>query len=365
MNVATATSQSYPAIRVSPTEASRIDSTDLSSVAFSTVFSDHMFVAEYYDGRWQDAEIRPYGPLSLFPNILALQYAVSVFEGLKALRTPDNEIALFRPTENAKRINRSAARLAMPEIPEAFFMEALHRLIEVDSAWVPPSGTGALYVRPFYISTDPSVRPKPGERFLFVIFTLPFSSYYAAPVKALVSERYVRAFPGGTGDVKPGGNYAPALVADVEAKAAGCDTVLWLDGIEHKYIDECGVMNVFIVLDNGSGPKAVTPPLGGTILPGVTRDSVIALLRDMGIPVEERRISIDEVIAAQESGELKEAFGTGTAATLSHIQSIVYRGRTIEFPSAENRVIATAVRDRLVGIQGGRAPDKFGWLDRL
>lgn len=354
-----------PRIDFEPSAATRLDGVDLSDVPFSSIFSDHMFVAEYRDGAWGQAVVRPYGPLALPPNISALQYAVSVFEGLKAQRLPDGQVAMFRPSENAKRINRSAARMSMPPIPEEFFMAALRTLVRTDLAWVPPAECGALYIRPTYFSIDPSVRVKPAESFLFVIFTFPFGAYYSAPVDALVTERYVRAFPGGTGDVKPAGNYAPALAADLEAKEAGCATVMWLDGVQRKYIDECGVMNVFIVLEDGDGPCVVTPPLAGTILPGVTRDSALALIRDMGIRIEERPIAVEEVLAANSVGSLRECFGTGTAATLSHIRSIQYRGETILFPSTEERPIGTAVRDRLIAIAKGLSPDTFGWLEHI
>lgn len=352
-------------IRIEPAVSSRLAGTDLTSAPFSSVFSDHMFIAEYRDGEWRDARIEAYGPLSLPPNISALQYGVSVFEGLKAQRQPDGGIAMFRPIENAKRINRSAARLSMPPIPETLFMEGLRQLVALDGGWVPAAGDGALYIRPSYFSIDPSVRVKPADRFLFVIFTFPFGTYYAAPVDALVTERYVRAFPGGTGDVKPAGNYAPAMAADAEAQAAGCATVLWLDALERKYVDECGVMNVFFALDRGGRTVIVTPPLGGAILPGVTRDSAIRILVDMGHVVEERQIDIDEVIASAADGSLRECFGTGTAATVSHIRSIVYRGDRIMFPDPEDRPIGTAVRDRIKAIAAGLAEDKFGWLEHL
>jgi branched-chain amino acid aminotransferase len=350
-------------IRVEPVQASRLPGVDLGNVPFSSVFSDHMFVAEYHDGAWCQAAIRAYGPLALMPSISALQYAVSVFEGLKAHRMPSGEVALFRPRENARRLNRSAARLAMPEVPEELFLEGLRRLVGLDQKWVPGGDAGALYVRPCYFSVDESVRPKPAERYLFVIFTFPFSAYFPAPVDVLVTERYVRAFPGGTGDVKPAGNYAPALLADKDAREAGLGTVLWLDARERRYVEECGVMNVFFVLADRGGPRVVTPELSGTILPGVTRDSVLTLLRETGVAVEERRLSIDDVLAAHGQGTLLECFGTGTAATVSHVRRIRYRDADYELPPVETRAIGPAVREQLVTIATGRAPDRHGWLD--
>jgi branched-chain amino acid aminotransferase len=334
-------------------------------VAFSSVFSDHMLVAEYRDGAWCQASIRAYGPLALAPSVSSLHYAVSVFEGLKAHRMPAGEVALFRPRENARRLNRSALRLAMPEVPESLFLGGLKRLVRLDQQWVPAGNAGALYVRPCYFSVDESVRPRPPERCLFVIFTFPFGAYFPAPVDALVAERYVRAFPGGTGDVKPAGNYAAALLADREARDAGFGTVLWLDARERRYVEECGVMNVFFVLAGQSGPRVVTPELSGTILPGVTRDSVLTLLRDMGLVAEQRRVAIDEVLAAHERGTLLECFGTGTAATLSHVRRIRYRDRDYELPPVETRTVGPAVREQLMAIATGRAPDRHGWLERV
>lgn len=340
---------------------SRLGTLDLAHAPFSSVCSDHMLVAEYHDGEWADAAIRPYGPLPLPPSISALQYGVSVFEGLKAHRTPAGDVGLFRPKENATRLQRSAARLAMPAVPEALFLDGLRELVRLDRAWVPAHDAGALYVRPCLFSIDESIRVKPAERFLFVIFTFPYGTYYAAPVDALVSDQYVRACRGGTGDVKPSGNYAPGMLGDREAQEVGFQTTMWLDGHERRYIEECGVMNVFFVI----GQEVVTPSLSGTILPGVTRDSALTLLRDMGLEVHERRIAIDEVLDAHDRGILHECFGTGTAATLTHIGRIRYRDREITLPAVDQRRIGPAVRDRLVAIATGRAPDPYGWVEQV
>ena len=347
------------ALRIEPVRVSRASQCDLANVPFSSVFSDHMLTAEWVDGEWRDPLIRAYGPLPLTPSISAIQYAVSVFEGLKAHRTPAGEIALFRPRENARRLNRSAARLAMPPVPEELFLQWLRELVGLDRDWVPPGGQGALYIRPCLFSTDTSVRVKPADRYQFVIFTFPFGSYFAAPIDLLASDRYVRAFPGGTGDIKPAGNYAAALLADREAQDAGCQSVLWLDAVERKYVEECGVANVFFVI----GKEVVTPDLGGTILPGVTRDSVITLLREAGMAVRERRVSIDELTAAHDRGELRECFGTGTAATVLHVRRIRHGDRDLVLPPVEQRTVGPVVRERLIAIATGRAPDPHGWLD--
>lgn len=346
--------------RIERVKESRLSAiADLAAVPFSSVFSDHMLTAEYAGGVWHEAAIRPFGPLLLSPSITALHYGVSVFEGLKVHRLENGEVALFRPRENARRLNRSAARLAMPAVPEALFLEGLRELIRLDQDWIPLQGKGALYIRPLLFSTDESIRVKPAERFQFVIFTFPFGAYYADPVEVLVTERFVRAFPGGTGEIKPAGNYAPALLADREARDAGFHTVLWLDGVERKFVEECGVMNVFFHM----GDEIVTPSLEGTILPGVIRDSVITLLRELGWKVRERRISIDEIVEAHARGELRECFGTGTAATLSHIRRIRYRDHDLILPSPGEGAAGTRARRELTGIATGRRPDTHGWLD--
>jgi branched-chain amino acid aminotransferase len=330
-------------------------------IAFSSVFSDHMLVATFRAGRWQDAVIREYGELSLPPNISSLQYGLSVFEGLKAHRTIDGRVALFRPSANAARLNRSAARLAMPEVPEDLFLRGLRELVTLDRDWVPPPDRGALYVRPCLFSIDPSVRVKAPEECLFVIFTFPFTNYYKGPVDLMASEQYVRAFPGGTGDVKPAGNYAPTLVAERAAQQAGLHSVLWLDGIERAYVEECGVMNVFFVIDG----TVVTPPPGGTILPGITRDSALTVLRDLGMRVVERPIALEEVFTTHRAATLTECFGTGTAATVSHVRRIRYRSREIELPPPREYSVGAVLRERLLAIATGRFPDRHGWLDVL
>jgi len=296
--------QMLASIPVNRVTRSRIHEVDFANVPFSSVFSDHMFAAHFHDGHWREGEIQPYGPISISPSVSALHYGVSVFEGMKAHKSPDGRPLLFRPRENARRFERSAVRLAMPAVPESMFLDGLRELVRLDQAWIPPAEQGALYIRPILFSVDPSIRVKPAESCQFMILTFPFGAYYAAPVDVLVSEQYVRAFPGGTGDIKPAGNYAAALLADQEARDAGFHAVMWLDAKERRYVEECGVMNVFFIFRE----RVVTPPLTGTILPGVTRDSVITVLRDMGYRVTEERISIDDVFSSYERGELLECF---------------------------------------------------------
>lgn len=346
-------------IRMSPTSVSRLGEFDAGRSSFSSVMSDHMLVAEFENGAWGDPEIKSYGPLALPPSISSLQYGVSVFEGLKVQRSPEGDVLLCRVCDNLARLNQSARRLAMPEVPEDLFLGGMRALLRQDAGWVPKCGEGALYVRPCLFSTDPSVRVKPAERFLFVIFTFPFAEYFPPSIDVWVADRYVRTFPGGTGDVKAAGNYAPALISDRDAVARGYQSVLWLDGRDRRFVEECGVMNVFFQI----GEEWITPDLSGTILPGITRLSAITLLRDRGLEVVERRVPIDEVFEASEKGALREAFGTGTAATLSSLGRIRHGEREIAL--RPDRPIAAAVRDELKGIATGRVPDKHGWIETL
>jgi branched-chain amino acid aminotransferase len=330
-------------------------------VPFSSVFSDHMFTAEYHDGQWNDGEIQAYGPISVAPSISALHYGVSVFEGMKAHKSDEGRPLLFRARENSRRLARSAARLAMATVPESLFLDGLRELVRLDQAWIPHANAGAMYIRPILFSVDPSIRVKPAESCRFMILTFPFGAYFSAPVDVVVSEQYVRAFPGGTGDTKPAGNYAAALVADQEAREIGFQAVMWLDAIERRYVEESGVMNLFFVFKD----HVLTPALTGTILPGITRDSVITLLRDMGLRVNEDRISIDDVFQSYKHGELLECFGTGTAATLSHVRRIRYKDQTLELAPVEQRKVGPAVRESLIAIMTGKLPDPHGWIEAL
>jgi len=345
-------------IEISRIAESRIAERNLSPQSFGTVFCDHMLVAECRDGEWTDARIEPYGPLPQLPSISALQYGISVFEGHKAFRTVSGEVVLFRPYENWERLRRSCRRLVLPEVPEDIYIEGLKRLIRTDQDWVPEPDEGALYIRPCVFATDAALRVGPASECRFVIFTSAVGQYYPAPLRLLVTTDYVRAFPGGTGNVKPAGNYAPALLAEAQARDRGFSGVLWLDGPERRFVEEAGVMNVFFVIDG----TVVTPGLSDTILPGITRDSVIRLLEAMGIPVEERPVPIDEIVAAHTAGRLRECFGTGTAATISHVAEIGYQDKTLTLPPVADREIATSVLTRMTALRTGREPDHLGWL---
>jgi len=348
------------AIPITKVEASRRESVDFRALPFGSVFSDHMFRTRYHDGAWDHGEIVPYGAIQIHPTARALQYGISMFEGFKTHRTPEGDAAIFRPDMNWRRLNRTARRLAIPEIPEGMFMAAVEELVRLDRAWVPDPEDGSLYIRPTCFCTDENLNVQPGTDFTFLIVTGPFGPYFSGELGLIASTEYVRAFPGGTGDVKVGGNYAPTLLATRDAQAAGYQNVIWLDGVERRYIEECGVMNVFFVIDG----IAVTPALEGTILPGVTRDSILVLLADFGIPSEERRISIDEILAAHDSGTLSEAFGVGTAATVAPIDRLGLDGRDIRLEDREGSV-ARRLEAELQGIQTGRIDDRHGWLVRV
>jgi branched-chain amino acid aminotransferase len=325
---------------------------------FGTNYSDHMFVADYADGKWQDSRIVPFGPMPLSPASTAFHYGQSLFEGFKAHRTADGRVALFRPMANHARLNRTAVRLAMPEIPEELFRDGLLELIRVDKEWTPYRDGGSLYVRPVYFGTDDSLMVRPASRYRFVIITSPGGPYFAQPIRLLAEETYVRAFPGGTGDAKTAGNYGGGLLAAKLAQAKGYHNVMWLDGKDRRFIEESGVMNIMFNI-NGT---AITPALSGTILPGVTRDSVLTLLREMKLKLEERPVSVDEVLAAHSADTLHEAFGIGTAAIIAPIATISYRGKDHEIPTGFTTGLAHKLRTKLIAIQTGREPDTHNWL---
>lgn len=289
------------------------------TLGFGQIFTDHMFVLDYTDGvGWHDPRIIPYQPITLDPSAMVFHYGQTVFEGMKAYRSPEGKVQLFRPAKNFERLNRSSARLSIPAIDENLALQGLLELVDIDREWVPSSPGTSLYIRPFIIATEPYLGVSPSKNYQFIIIMSPVGSYYKEginPVKILVEQQYVRAVAGGTGEAKTGGNYASSLVAQQNAGEIGYSQTLWLDGIEHKYIEEVGSMNVFFKIDG----KVITPALNGSILPGITRDSILQMLHREGYAVEERRISIDEVVEAYHSGKLEEAFGTGTAAVISPI----------------------------------------------
>jgi len=333
---------------------------------FGRLFTDHMVSIRYahYKG-WYDARVEPYGPISLDPATAVLHYAQGIFEGLKAYRTDDGGVALFRPEANAARFVASTKRMAMPPLPERIFLESLRRLIEVDQAWVPTTDEASLYLRPFMYASEVYLGVQPATEYLYLVIASPVGPYFAGGVKPLavwVSRDYTRAGPGGTGAAKCGGNYAASLAAQAEAAAHGCDQVVFLDMVERRFVDELGGMNVFFVYDDGT---LVTPPLTGSILPGITRDSVITLARHQGRTVQERPVTFEEWRADAASGKLREVFACGTAAVLTPVGEVRWPGGEFTIADGGSGEVTMALRDELVDIQRGRRADPFGWVHRV
>lgn len=338
---------------------------DESKLGFGKLFTDHMFVMDYTAGKgWHDGRIVPYGPISLDPSAQVLHYGQEVFEGMKAYRAANGEILFFRPEQNFQRLNMSNERLCIPAIDEAYALAALKELVRLDERWVPHSDGTSLYIRPFIIATNPELGVHPGSQYMFIIILSPSGSYYPGgidPVKIYIEENYVRAVKGGTGMAKTGGNYASSLKAQEIAAEQDYTQVLWLDGVERKYIEEVGAMNVFFKIDG----EVVTPALVGSILPGITRKSVVELLKDWGEPVSERRISVDELKDAARSGKLEEAFGSGTAAVISPIGQLKIGDEVIVINNNEIGLVSQKLYDTLTGIQWGRLADPHGWVQKL
>lgn len=333
------------------------------NLGFGTLFSDHMAVIRWSEGKgWHSAEVTARAPFQIDPASSVLHYAQEIFEGMKAYRTGDGRAVLFRPEENARRFNDSARRMAMPELPEADFLGAVEKLVKLDASWIPSAEGSSLYLRPFMFASETFLGVRPSKEYIFCVIASPVGPYFkggAKPVSIWVSQDYTRAAPGGTGAAKCGGNYAASLVAQAEAYAKGCDQVVFLDAAEHKWVEELGGMNVFFVMDDGS---IMTPPLGGTILPGITRKSLIALAREEGITVNEKPYSFDEWKADAQSGKLKEAFACGTAAVVAAIGTVKYPDGEFQIGGGETGLVTTRLRDALVGIQRGQSNDRHGWI---
>lgn len=343
-------------INVTRSQTSRVSSVDFENIPFGQIFTDHMFMADYIDGEWTNIEIKPTAPLSIHPGNVAWHYGQAIFEGMKATKHQDGTPLLLRPELHALRINASARRMCMPEFPVDLFLEALHTLVDMDSAWIPPITGSALYLRPFMIATDDAIGVKPSDTYKFMICCLPAGPYYGRPVKLKAETTYIRAAQGGVGEAKAAGNYAASLYPAKLAKEEGYDQVMWLDANEFKYIQEVGTMNIFFVI----GDTVITPATEGTILKGITRDSIIHILKDNGYKVEERRLSIDEVVDAYDKGELREVFGAGTAAVVAQVSTIAYKDKVMEL-SAQNMKISKLAKDTINGLRDGSVEDKFGW----
>ncbi len=348
-----------------PAEKEKKKVSDENQLGFGRIFTNRMFIAEWKAGQgWVDARIEPYAPFLLDPACLVLHYAQEIFEGLKAYKWADGSIALFRPEMNARRFNLSADRLCMPEVPEELFLKATEELVRLEHDWIPTSPGTSLYIRPTMIAVEPVLGVKPSDHYYFYIILSPVGAYYAAgfnPVKIMVEDKYVRAVPGGTGEAKTGGNYASSLKAGLEAKKKGFDQVLWLDGMERRYIEEVGAMNMLF----SYGDTVVTAPLEGTILHGVTRDSVIKLADTLGFRIEERKIDIETLMADIRSGAVKEAFGSGTAAVITPVGALCYKDECLTIGTGGVGTLTQKLYDTLTGIQYGKIEDRFGWIRKI
>jgi branched-chain amino acid aminotransferase len=333
---------------------------------FGRVFTDHMVTIRYADGKgWYDARVEPRAPIPLDPATAVLHYAQEIFEGLKAYHTADGGVTMFRPDANAARFRNSAERMAMPAMPDELFLGSLHELIKIDRAWIPTADGASLYLRPFMYASEVFLGVKPSSEYLYLVIASPVGSYFKGgvqPVSVWVSDEYTRAAPGGTGAAKCGGNYATSLVAQAHAVELGCDQALFLDTVHRRYVDELSGMNVFFVYADGT---LVTPPLTGTILPGITRDSIITLARDRGLTVVERPYAIDEWQADAASGALREAFACGTAAVITPIGAVKWSGGDFLVADGTAGPITTSLREELVDIQRSRATDRYGWVHRV
>jgi branched-chain amino acid aminotransferase len=346
---------------ITKAETSRLNETLLKNLPFGKYFTDHMLEVDYEDREWKTVEIKPYQPLLLSPSVAALHYGQAIFEGIKAYRYQNGETVIFRPLDNFKRFNISAERMEMPPVPEEIFIEGMRQLVALDKNWIPQKEEHSLYIRPLMFSCDEMIGVKPSEKYKFLIILSPTGPYYSAPMKICVEEKYTRAAPGGVGFAKNAGNYGAAMYPTAEAKRKGFDQVLWTDAIEHKYVQECGTMNVFFII----GDTAYTPGLEeGTILSGVTRESVITLLKETGLNVEERSLSIHEIVDAYKAGNLHEAFGTGTAATISMIKELCYKDFVMEF-DVDSWKVAPQIKQRMTDIKLGNAPDIYNWIFKV
>jgi branched-chain amino acid aminotransferase len=348
-----------------PDSARKPKVADESSLGFGRVFTDRMFIAEWKAGQgWVDARIQPYGPFSLDPAALVFHYAQEIFEGLKAYKWADGTVALFRPEMNARRFNLSAERLCMPQVPEELFLSGIEELVRLESDWIPTSPGTSLYIRPTMMAVEPVLGVKPSDHYYFYVILSPVGAYYAAgfnPVKILVEDLYVRAVAGGTGEAKTGGNYASSLKAGLEAKKKGYDQVLWLDGVKRRYIEEVGAMNMFFAY----GDTVVTSPLTGTILNGVTRDSVIGLAQDLGFTVQERLIDVEELMADIRAGKVTEAFGSGTAAVITPVGALAFRDEELTLGDGGVGPLTGRLYQTLTGIQTGNLADSHGWVRKI
>lgn len=348
-------------ITVKPVEKSRVHEVDFNNLVFGRKFSDHMFEMEYMDGQWQEPVIKPYGNFEIAPGTNVFHYGQAVFEGMKAFYVDENTVNIYRPDTHHERFNNSCRRICIPETSYEIFIEALETLIRLDHQWIPKKNGTSLYIRPFIFASEEYLAARSSDEFTYQIITSPVGAYYTEgfnPVSLITAEKYVRAVVGGTGNVKTAGNYAASFLPAKKAKEKGYTQVLWLDAKEQKYIEEVGTMNIHFLI----GDTLITPALNGSILPGVTRRSILALAREWGLNVEERKISLEEVFEAYEDGSLKEIFGSGTAAVVSPVGLIHHEGKTIELDREKPGEFAQKCFDAITDIQYGRKEDAFGWV---
>ncbi len=345
-------------ISITKSKTSRLNEVDFNNLPFGRLFSDHMFIADYTDGVWKNPRIEPFHNFSMHPATMALHYGQEIFEGMKASKSFDGVPLLFRPEMHARRFNLSAERMCMPPVPEEMFLDGLKKLVQLDQGWIPPQEGSAMYIRPTMIATDEFIGVKPSQTYKFFIILGPVGPYYPKPVRLLAETHYVRAVNGGTGEAKAAGNYGGTLLPAKLAQEKGYDQVLWLDPHEFKYVQECGTMNIFFVI-NG---KVITPPLYGTILRGITRDSSLHILKEAGYDVEEYPLTIQEVVDAHKNGTLQEAFGAGTAAVVSNVSHIAYEDLVMELPPVETFEVSNFVKSSIDGLRSGRIKDTHGWI---
>lgn len=345
-------------IKVEKVKNSRLASVDFDNIPFGRTFSDHMFVTEYKDGEWVNPRIVPFESFSIHPASMVLHYGQAIFEGMKATKSVDGQPLFFRPEEHVTRLNASARRMCMPEVPGDLFLDAVNQLVSLEQGWIPPKTGSALYLRPYMFANDEFIGVAPAQNYTFIIFTGPVGPYYAKPVSLIAETKYVRAAEGGVGEAKTAGNYAASLLPAKLAKEKGFDQVMWLDGKEFKYVQEVGTMNIFFVIDG----KVVTPATDGAILKGITRKSAITILKNEGYEVEERKVSIDELIEAYDNGTLQESFGTGTAAVVSHVASIQINDRSLVLPPVEDRKVGNLIKTIINGLRDTTIEDTYGWV---
>lgn len=348
-----------PNISITKVENSKVDALDFNNIPLGTTFTDHMFICDYENGEWTNARIIPMGLIPTHPAAMALHYGQAIFEGMKAYKDTEGQPMLFRPEQNAKRLNKSADRMGMPNVPEDLFVEGLKELVGLEHNWIPPHQGSALYLRPFMYADEPFIGMRAATHYKFIIMASPAGPFFSKRIKLWAEKQYIRAAQGGTGEAKAAGNYAAAIRPTELAKAKGYDQVLWLDAAEHKYIQEVGTMNIFFKI-NG---EFITPELDGSVLHGITRASVMEMLKAMNYKVSERKITIDEIKLASENETLEEAFGTGTAVGIAYIQEIGLEGKTIHV--SDESPVGIEVNDTLNAIKTGRLEDTFGWMTKV